>query len=189
MERKLDGKLLINMAIEMAAKAHKEQLRKVSDIPYIVHPFEVALILQENGGDEEIITAGILHDTLEDTFLTKEDIKEKFGERILELVIGASEELENRDARPWKERKTHTVESVKNASVKIKLITCADKLSNIRSMIRDYNKSGDELWKKFNAPYREQKWYYENMVKSLVELDGYKMYEEFKESVKYLFDS
>ncbi len=189
MGREFDGNLLINDAIEMAAKAHEEQSRKGSNIPYIVHPFEVAMILQENGGDTEMIVAGILHDTLEDTYVTPDNIRKKFGKVILDMVIGASEELQDRDTTPWKERKTHTIEYVKNANIRVKLITCADKLSNIRSMIRDYNKDGENLWSKFSAPYQEQRWYYENLVKSLEELDGYKAYEEFKDSVKYLFNS
>lgn len=187
MKAEFDGNNLINSAIEMAAKAHNGQCRKVSDIPYIVHPFEVAMILQENGIKKEVIAAGILHDTLEDTNVTPEDIKEKFGEEILRLVLGASEELEDRNRRPWKERKIHTIESVKNVSEDILCITCADKLSNIRSMIKDYNEKGEKLWSKFNAPYEEQKWYYENLVKSLERLEGYKMYDQFKVAVDYLF--
>jgi len=189
MNKRLDGRLLLNKAIEMSSRAHYNQKRKCSEIPYIVHPFEVALILQENGGDEQVIIAGILHDTLEDTSIKTDNIKNIFGNEILELVLGASEELKDRDTRPWKDRKLHTIEYLKTAPFKVKLIACADKLSNIRSMIRDYNNSGDELWKKFNAPFPEQSWYYNGLVDSLKELKGYKMYEEFKESVKYLFGS
>lgn len=90
MGREFDGNLLINDAIEMAAKAHEEQSRKGSNIPYIVHPFEVAMILQENGGDTEMIVAGILHDTLEDTYVTPDNIRKKFGKVILDMVIGKS---------------------------------------------------------------------------------------------------
>lgn len=178
---------LINKAIIVAAKAHEGHYRKASNIPYIVHPFEVAMTLQKNGASKEVITAGMLHDTLEDTSLTENDIKDIFGEKILKLVLGASEELENRENRSWEERKKHTVEYSKNAPFEIKLIICSDKLSNIRSMIRDYKEMGEKLWEKFNAPYLKQKWYYESLVDSLDELEGYEMYEEFKEAVKKLF--
>lgn len=178
---------LINKAIEMAAKAHKEQNRKVTDTPYIVHPFEVALILQENGAGEEVIASGILHDTLEDTDLKKKDIKEVFGDKILEFIIGASEELENRENTPWHDRKLHTIEHLKNAPLEVKMISCADKLSNIRSMIKGYNEMGDKLWDRFNAPYEKQKWYYQSLIQSLTALDGFKMYKQFKEAVNYLF--
>lgn len=178
---------LINKAIEVAAKAHERHYRKVTDIPYIVHPFEVALILQENGVADEVIAAGILHDTLEDTDLSEDDIKEIFGETILELVLGASEELEGRENRSWDERKLHTIESLKNAKEHVKMIACADKLSNIRSMITGYNKMGSKLWDRFNAPYEKQKWYYQSLIQSLESLEGLKMYAQFKEAVRFLF--
>ncbi|RKD21647.1 metal-dependent phosphohydrolase [Caminicella sporogenes] len=177
----------MNEAIKVAAKAHDGHRRKASDIPYIVHPFEVALILQKNGASDEVIAAGILHDTLEDTDLTEDDIKNIFGEKILNLVLRASEELYNRENRPWEDRKKHTIDYSKKAPLEVKLLICADKLSNIRSMIKDYKKMGEKLWDKFNAPYDKQKWYYKSLVKSLKELDGYEMYEEFKEAVEELF--
>ncbi|MCT4566012.1 MAG: HD domain-containing protein [Maledivibacter sp.] len=178
---------LINKAIEEAAKAHSTQYRKVTKIPYIVHPFEVALILQENSASEEVIAAGILHDTLEDTELTKEEIRDIFGDRILELVLGASEELDDRENTPWHDRKLHTIEHLKNAPRDVKMIACADKLSNIRSMIKGYDDMGDRLWDRFNAPYGKQKWYYHSLVDSLKELQEFKMYSQFKEAVNYLF--
>lgn len=98
------GNTLINNALVLATKIHKDQTRKGTDIPYIVHPFEVALILQENGADEEMIAAGLLHDVLEDGELDldyiKNEIKTKLNGRVLEYVIGASERLENRDKTP-----------------------------------------------------------------------------------------
>jgi (p)ppGpp synthase/HD superfamily hydrolase len=147
----------------------------------------VALILRENGAGTDVIAAGILHDTLEDTDLTKKDIKDAFGEKVLSLVLAASEELEGREKRPWEDRKKHTIEYAKRARLEEKMIICADKLSNIRSMIRNHKKIGDKLWERFNAPYPKQKWYYRNLVESLKELDGYGMYGEFKEAVKVLF--
>lgn len=188
--RDMDSELgfdMINKAIAVAAKAHESHYRKVTNDPYIVHPFEVALILQENGASQEVIVAGILHDTLEDTDLTKEDIRAIFGDGILNLVLEASEELEGRESRPWNERKLYTVEHLKKASRQVKMITCADKLSNIRSMIKGYREMGDKLWDKFNAPYEKQKWYYHGLVQSLKGIDEFKMYGQFKKAVNYLF--
>ncbi|WP_432663395.1 HD domain-containing protein [Wukongibacter baidiensis] len=182
-----DFNYLINKAIEIAAKAHEGQHRKVTDIPYIVHPFEVAMILQENGCSEDVIAAGILHDTLEDTELTEAEVREVFGDRILELVLGASEELEDRGNRAWYDRKLHTIEYLKDASMEIKMIACADKLSNIRSMIKGCNDMGNRLWDRFNAPYEDQKWYYQSLTESLKSLNGFKMYGQFKEAVNFLF--
>ncbi len=192
---------MIRKALEYAAVYHKEGVRKGSNVPYIVHPFEVALILQENGMEEKIIVAGLLHDTLEDTELTAEQLKEEFGEDILQLVLGASEVLEGREETLWEERKKHTIEYLKTAPIDVKYIVCADKLSNIRSMLADHEKKGEKFWDKFmnsdkkiggseySREYKreKQKWYYESLVKNLQELEGLKMYEELKEAVRELF--
>ena len=192
---------MIRKALEFAAVYHKDGVQKGSKVPYIVHPFEVALILQENGMEDRIIAAGLLHDTLEDTELTPEQIREEFGDDILHLVLGASEELEGREETLWGERKKHTIEYLKTAPIDVKYIVCADKLSNIRSMLADHEKKGEKFWDKFmnsdkkiggseySREYKreKQKWYYENLVKNLQELEGLKMYEELKEAVRELF--
>jgi len=147
------------------------------------------MILQENNANEDIIVAGLLHDILEDTNKTGEDIKNEFDETILKLVIGASEELGGREDRSWEARKKHTIQTLKNASHDVKLVSCADKLSNIRSMLRDYEIDKENLWNRFTVNDPEMhRWYYEGLVESLASLAGYKMYEEFKMIVKVLFD-
>ena len=177
-------------ALEVSAKAHADHTRKGSEIPYIVHPFEVAMILQENGMTEEVIAAGLLHDILEDTSLTETDIKDKFGQSILDLVIGASEKLTDREKRSWKERKEHTVYYLdQEASFTIKCVSCADKLSNARSIVRDLKSIEDEqqFWNRFNAGRENQKWYYKSLVNSLRELEGLQMYRELEKTVESLF--
>jgi len=180
---------LIIKALEYSAVKHRGYNRKGGDIPYIVHPVEVAMILKENFLTEEVIVAGLLHDLLEDTEVSKEEIREEFGEDILKLVVGASEKLENREDQSWQERKNHTVDFLKNeACFKIRVISCADKLSNIKSMIRDLeDEEAKTFWNKFNAGREKQKWYYESLMESLKELEGMKMYEEFKAAVNKLF--
>ena len=185
---KLKKNKLIAEALKVAAKAHRDGYRKGgTQIPYIVHPVEVAFTLQENDMPDKIIAAGLLHDTLEDTDIKKEDLQSLFGSEIANLVIGASEKLENRDDTSWEERKQHTINHLKEAELDIKYIACADKLSNIRSMIRDYDKIKDELWSRFNRGYEKQKWYYTNLIDSLNDLEGIKMFEQFKLAVNYLF--
>jgi (p)ppGpp synthase/HD superfamily hydrolase len=175
-------------AIETAAKAHQSQKRKSTDLPYIVHPFEIAMILQRNGiKDQEILAAGILHDTLEDGDLSALDIEKNFSPRVKDLVIFASEELEGREKRPWKQRKSHTIETIKGLSIDAKLVVCADKLSNARSMVREYQLMGDDLWQRFNAGYEDQKWYYDELVSALQELEKYPMYQELHAVVERLF--
>jgi (p)ppGpp synthase/HD superfamily hydrolase len=105
------------------------------------------------------------------------------------LVIGASEVLEDRENTSWKERKRHTIIYLLNAPFEVKIVSCADKLSNIRSMIKDDTTHGGKLWERFNAGFEDQKWYYTELVKSLAELKDYEMYIEFKRNVNQLFES
>lgn len=185
-------------ALKIAWEAHLNQKRKGSNIPYIVHPIEVAVILIENGAEEDVITAGLLHDTIEDTNVTVDYIKDNFGIRILEIIKGASEiEKLNSNTKftneekinSWKERKKNTVNYLKNASIEVKLVACADKLSNIRSMSNEFMTLKNDLWQKFNAGCIEQKWYYESLLESLRDISDYKMYKEFKAEVKKLFQN
>ena len=81
---------MINRATEFATRAHEGQVRKGTKRPYIVHPVEVADIVSTMTQDEEIISAAVLHDTIEDTDVTYEDIKAEFGEKIAEIVAGES---------------------------------------------------------------------------------------------------
>ncbi|MFW5794872.1 MAG: HD domain-containing protein [Bacillota bacterium] len=186
----MDKNKIMIKALEYSAVNHRGNVRKGSNIPYIVHPVEVAMILRENSLTEEVIAAGLLHDVLEDTYISNEEIQKEFGKDILRLVVGASERLDNRDERSWKERKKHTIDFLKNdANFKIRAIACADKLSNIRSMIRDLeHEDTEKFWDRFNAGAEEQKWYYESLVDSLQELEGIKMYEKFKAAVNQLFN-
>ncbi len=187
-----------NLAFTIAWEAHKNQKRKGTDLPYIIHPIEVAVILISNNANEDQVAAGLLHDTLEDTAIRLSEIKEKFGENVARLVLGTSEpgkiQLDDKltdeeEKISWKERKEHTIKYLAQAPMDIKLIACADKLSNIRSMMRDYKEIGNELWKRFNASCEDQKWYYEGIVKSLEGIEEYKMYEELEATVNELFNS
>ncbi len=147
---------LIHEAIIFAAKKHAGQMRKGTDIPYISHPMEVMQILTENRCSENVIIAGILHDTLEDTDTTPENICNLFGEEILSIVRSESEDK----SKTWKERKQTTIDNLFGASPEVKLVCRADKLSNLRSMKADLATVGDTLWERFNAPKSDIEWYY-----------------------------
>ena len=122
---------MVEKAIEFATKAHEGQFRKGTKKPYIVHPLEVKEIVMTMTEDEEIICAAVLHDTIEDC----KDVSEKtictqFGERIAKLVAGESEDK----TKTWEERKSATIEHLKNASEELQMIGLADKLSNLRDI-------------------------------------------------------
>lgn len=155
---------LIEKAIIFAAKAHANQVRKGTDIPYITHPYAVGMLLQKAKCSEEVIAAGILHDTLEDTNTTYEDLVDTFGVRIANLVAAASE---NDKSLPWEARKQLTIEMLKNASIEEIQVAVADKLHNLRAIRADYSLFGEKLWERFNRGKREQHWYYAGFVKAL----------------------
>jgi len=178
-------------ALVMACQAHKNQKRKGTDIPYIVHPIEVAVILISNGAEQDLVNAALLHDTLEDTEVTYDDILNNFGKRTADLVSSASEPYkvgkiklsEDEEINSWQDRKKHTVEFLKTADRDALLLTCADKLSNIRSIVRDFDKIGNTVWRRFNAPKESQLWYYKALTDVLKDLQGIKMYDELAEKL------
>lgn len=175
---------VIEKALQLASKNHEGQYRKNTDIPYITHPVAVGMMLLKNGYSEEIVAAGILHDTVEDTALTIEDIKREFGTDIAKIVEGSSEPDKS---LPWIDRKQHTIEFLKTASEDIRAVACADKLHNITSIIRDYEVVGEEVWDRFNAGKEQQKWYYTNVVESLAAQSTFELLTELKNEVDRLF--
>jgi (p)ppGpp synthase/HD superfamily hydrolase len=177
---------IIEKALQVASKNHQGQYRKNTDIPYITHPVAVGMMLLRNGYSEEIVAAGILHDTVEDTPLTLEELKSEFGAKIAEMVEGSSEPDKS---LTWKERKEHTIEFLKTAPEDIRAVACADKLHNIRSIIRDYELVGEEVWKRFNAGKEQQKWYYTNIVESLGVQSTFALLTELRFEVDRLFGS
>jgi (p)ppGpp synthase/HD superfamily hydrolase len=175
---------VIEKALELASKFHEGQYRKNTDILYITHPVTVGMMLLKKGYSEEVVAAGILHDTVEDTSLTLEEIKREFGSNIAEIVEGSSEPDKS---LPWKARKEHTIEFLKTASEDIRAVVCADKLHNIRSIIRDYEQVGEEVWSRFNAGKEQQKWYYTNVVDSLGAQSSFELLIELGKEVDKLF--
>lgn len=153
-------------AVEFAQKAHQGQYRKGSSLPYIVHPISVMESLILEGCSEEVAIAGLLHDVIEDTPYSGQDIWERFGERIARLVECVSEPDRSLS---WQERKDHTIAYFENCQdLDVLHIFCADKLHNMQSMVADYARIGEELWRKYNAPKEKQKWYYTTIANILM---------------------
>lgn len=155
---------VIQQAINFAAKAHEGQKRKATDIPYITHPFAVGMLLQKAKCSEEVIAAGILHDTLEDTDTTYEKLVELFGESVANLVRASSEHDKK---LPWYERKQHTIDMLKTATFEEIQVITADKLHNLQTIKVDQETSGEEIWNRFKRGQRDQHWYYASIVKEL----------------------
>ena len=174
---------MVEEARSFAEKAHEGQFRKGTKRPYIVHPLEVAKIVSTMTDDEEIISAALLHDTLEDCRqVTKEQIKEAFGERVLEMVRQESEDK----SKTWVERKSTTIRHLKTAQREVQMIALADKLSNIRSIADEYE--DESFWQRFHRGRKEQAWYYRGMLEALSPLEDLEMYQELKRRTAEIFD-
>ncbi len=146
----------IQKAILFAIKTHEideKQKRKGKDIPYITHPLTVGLILSSAGASEDVVIAGILHDTIEDSIkenkVTREMIVEQFGEGVAELVLSVTEQDKSLS---WEERKKEALEHIKTFSNDSLLVKSADIVSNITETIDDYQKNGEEIFKNFSRP-------------------------------------
>ncbi|MCF6138352.1 HD domain-containing protein [Pseudalkalibacillus berkeleyi] len=152
----------LKAAEEIAIKAHEGQFRKLSGESYVVHPIAVAKILHEAGLPEDIVIAGFLHDTVEDTALEYEDIEQAFGLEVVRIVKGNTEDK----TKSWDERKQNTVEYIKNATFDVKALIVADKLDNLKSLIEYYESDGDQIWEQFKGNKEKQSWYYRSVAEN-----------------------
>ncbi|MBI4146702.1 bifunctional (p)ppGpp synthetase/guanosine-3',5'-bis(diphosphate) 3'-pyrophosphohydrolase [Candidatus Woesearchaeota archaeon] len=172
-------------AVVFAAQAHAGQYRKGTRIPYLIHPLGVMKTLLEHGASDEAAIAGVLHDTIEDTDTTPEQIEKAFGKKVLELVQAATEPHRN---EPWEKRKEHTIAFLKTANEEICMVSCADKLDNIKSIKNDLATIGEDVWTKFNRPKEKQAWYYQALAEAFNRKDlTNKLFKIFREEVKQVF--
>ncbi len=147
----------IKKAIQFAARKHHGQMRlETEPLPYITHLFSVALLVAEDGASDDVVTAALLHDTLEDTPTTREEIVAAFNEHVAELVEAVSEKKN----LPWKERKEDYLANLKTAPADAVLIATADKIDNIESKIEAYRKEGATLLNRWKQPSSEYLWYH-----------------------------
>lgn len=147
---------------EFAKKAHEGQTRKTSGRPYILHPLSVAKILEEAGMPPEVIVAGLNHDTVEDTSVTIDEIRDQFGIAVASLVAFNTEDK----TKTWEERKNHTVEQLKTGTLYEKALVVADKFANLIELIEMHESLGEEIWKCFKRGKEQQYWYFSNVAKS-----------------------
>lgn len=146
----------IQKAIKFSIKTHEiyqQQKRKGKNIPYIVHPLSVGLILAKAGASEDLIIAGILHDTIEDSIfdkkVTRAMLSERFGENVAHLVESVTEK---RKDLPWEDRKSEALEHIHIFSQKELFLKSADIVNNDSELIADFEKEGDSIFARFNAP-------------------------------------
>ena len=182
---------ILDKAIVFAVQAHSGMVRKGTKTPYILHPLEAAAIVATMTDDEEVIAAAVLHDVLEDTPATVNQLIEEFGKRVAAFVSAESEN--KREDRPatetWKLRKQETIDALYNEKqLTVKMIAIGDKLSNVRAMYRDYQAIGDRLWDRFNQKDKsEHGWYYRSIADATMELSEYPAWQEYERLVSLLF--
>ena len=191
----------ISRAIDFAVEAHKNQYRKRTKVPYLVHPLDVLSILLKSGASGDLAIAGVLHDVLEDTPRTKKEVQRNFGNGIGELVEGASESEEmtrgvsnEEKKRTWKLRKTQKIEKVMASGRDLRLLICADMLANIRDLLENQHSVGDRVWEKFNATRDDEEWYYRKIASALVspgeegsDISGASAYRELVRCIEQVF--
>lgn len=150
---------MYEQARKLMIKAHNGQKRKITGEPYFSHPLNVARILRRAGFPEEVVIAGLLHDAVEDTEVTDQDIREMFGDIIADLVASHTENK----SLSWEERKAHTIEQVRTGTLEEKALIVADKLDNLSSVRYALSSEGKAVWSYFNRGYDQQKWYNEGI--------------------------
>ncbi|MCO5187753.1 MAG: HD domain-containing protein [Anaerolineae bacterium] len=178
----------VDKAIGFAARAHAGQRRKRGNMPVIAHPFGVAMILLGMDCDENTIAAALLHDTIEDTSVSMEEIQAEFGEEIAAIVAACTEP----QGKKWEIRKQTAIAQYREAPLRVKLVGAADKYHNLYHLQRSKQKNGQTMWKGFSRDEQQQAWYYRAVVSSLLEnnpeSDRYPIFAELASLVDELFE-
>lgn len=181
---------LLDRAIIFAVEAHHNTERRGKGFPYIVHPMEAVEIVASITPNQELLAAAALHDTIEDTNVTVEQIRAEFGDRIAMLVQNESDQFaeDMNEADSWHDRKQAMIDRLANAPHDAKVVALGDKLSNMRAIWRDYQMKGDELWKIFHVTDKaSHEWHYRGLAASLYELNDTFAYQEFVKLIDEVF--
>lgn len=178
---------LLDKAIIFALRAHAGQQRKTGrDIPFIAHPFGVAMLLQGMGCAESVVVAGLLHDTVEDTDVTLADIEAEFGQEVARIVAYCTEPRGR-----WETRKQVLIDSLRHAPLEAKLLAAADKYHNLSHMQHNLEKYGPSMWRNFSRDAAQQAWYYRAAVDSILqgvaEPDLYPIFGQLQRIIEQLF--
>ncbi len=171
-------------ALAFAHQLHRNQKRKTSGAPYISHLLGVASLVLEYGGTEDDAIAALLHDSLEDQArhfpggypALADEIAQRFGAEVLRIVEGCTEResaaeraISDRRER-WRAHRQAYIDQIRASDASVRLVSCADSLHNVGSMIRDYRRLGDALWDRFLTRRGEdQIWAYSSIARAMIE--------------------
>jgi myo-inositol-1(or 4)-monophosphatase len=182
---------LVSEAVAFAVKAHDGMRRKRSDLPYILHPLEAAVIVGTMTDDQNLIAAAALHDVVEDAGVTITEIEARFGKRVRELVESETED-KRADLPPsatWRIRKEESLSVLRDTDdIGVLIVWLGDKLANMRSVYRDFKAEGNAMWQRFNQKdVAEQAWYYRSIVKLTERLSDTSAWLEYKTLTELVF--
>ena len=152
---------LVDQATQYTARKHEGQYRRGLNVPYSTHLFGVARILKAANYEEDIVVAGLLHDVLEDTDATEEEVRELFGDNILMLVKAVSEPDKSLN---WEQRKQYMINQIKYLNEDTLAIILAEKIQNVRAIKYELSQLGECTWDYFNAGKDRQYWYYTSII-------------------------
>ena len=181
---------LFDRATRFAVEAHAGTERRGKGFPYIIHPMEAAAIVATITPDPEILAAAVLHDVVEDTDCTVDELRREFGDRIAELVASESEDpmAHLSEEASWHARKQAAIDRLAQAPHDAKIVAMGDKLSNMRAIARDHEQIGDEIWNLFHTKDKsEHEWHYRGLAASLSDLSGTAAYREFVALIDEVF--
>ena len=181
---------LLDRAIIFAVNAHAGTERRGKGFPYIVHPMEAVEIVATMTSDQELLAAAALHDTVEDTDVTVDRLREEFGDRIASLVASESDTFQDgvSEEDSWHDRKRAAISRLASTSHDAKIVALGDKLSNMRAIARDYSVMGDDLWNIFHAKDpKDHEWHYRGLADSLRELEDTFAFKEFESLIDQVF--
>ena len=174
-------------AFLFAADKHAGQARKASTIPYIAHLMGVASLVLEFGGDEDMAIAALLHDVVEDCggAPMQAEVRRRFGNRVAKIVAGCTDS----DTTPkpaWRERKEIYIRHLKDADAETRLVSVADKLNNVRSILSDHRDVGEAIWARFHGGRDGTLWYYRTLLEEFLGRKPNRLIREFQLAVREL---
>ena len=176
-----------DFALTFASDLHRDQVRKGSNVPYISHLLGVCSLVLEYGGDEDSAIAALLHDAIEDQggLPTRDKIQQHFGENVSAIVEACTDAYET-PKPPWRERKEAYIHHVPEMSDQVALVSAADKLHNVRSIIKDWHEIGEKIWDIFSVSKEKTLWYYRELAVAFYKRKPTPIAAELKRTVREL---
>jgi (p)ppGpp synthase/HD superfamily hydrolase len=153
----------LNKAIAFALHVHAGQMRKAKKVPFVAHPLAVAMLLQGMGCGQDVVIAALLHDTVEDTPTTRDEVCEAFGETVADLVAWVTEPRGR-----WEYRKETYITQITNAPFEAKIISATDKYHNLHNIYSQQQVVGESIWDVFGRDKARQEWFYRSVYAGIL---------------------